>query len=80
MGAAPAKHVDIEFVGFGEEEIGFVGDEGEALEKADAEGAVGDDLGEGQGGGFDVEAAFDDFEVGGNRAEVFVGGLVGEVA
>lgn len=45
MGATPAEHVDVEFVGFGEEEVGFVGDEGEAFEKADAEGAVGDDLG-----------------------------------
>lgn len=41
---------------------------------------MGDNLCKGQGGGFDVEAALDDFEIGGDGAEVFVGGLVGEVA
>jgi hypothetical protein len=45
--AAPAEDVDVETVRLGEEEVGFVGDEGEALEESDAEGAVGDDLGEG---------------------------------
>lgn len=38
---------------------------------------MGDDLGEGQGGGLDVVAALDDLEVGRDGAEVFVGGFVG---
>lgn len=41
---------------------------------------MGDDLCEREGGGFYVVAAFDDFEIGGNGAEVFVCLLVGEVA
>lgn len=41
---------------------------------------MGDDLGEWEGGGFDVVAALDDFQVGGDGAEVFVGGFVCEVA
>lgn len=80
MGAAPAEDVDVELVGLGEEEVGLVGDEGEALEEADAQGAVGDDLREGQGGGLDVEAALDDLEVGRDGAEVLVGRLVGQVS
>lgn len=80
MGAAPAEDVDVEAVRLGEEQVGLVGDEGEALEEANAQGAVGDDLGEGEAGGLDVEAALDDLEVGRDGAEVLVGGLVGQVA
>ena len=80
MGAAPAEHVDVELVGLGQQQVRLVGDEGEALEEADAQGAVGDDLGQRQGGGLDVEATLDDLEVGGDAAEVLVGVLVGQVA
>lgn len=80
MGTAPAEDVDIETVSLSEQQVGLVGDEGESLEEADAQGAVRDDLGKREGGGLDVVAALDDFEVGGDGAEVFVGGLVGEVA
>lgn len=80
MGAAPTEDVDVEAVRLGEEQVGLVGDEGEAFEEADAQGAVGDDLGEGEAGGLDVEAALDDLEVGRDGAEVLVGGLVGQVA
>lgn len=80
VGSAPAEDVDVEAVRLGEQEVGLVRDEGETLEEADAEGAVGDDLCEGEGGGLDVVAALDDLEVGGDGAEVFVGLLVGEVA
>jgi hypothetical protein len=41
---------------------------------------VGDDLGEGQGGGLDVEAALDDLEVGRDGSEVLVRRLVRQVA
>jgi hypothetical protein len=47
VGTAPAEHVDVELVGLGEEQIGFIGDEGKALEEADADGAVRDDLRQG---------------------------------
>lgn len=80
MGAAPAEDVDVEAVRLGEEQVGLGGDEREALEEADADGAVGDDLGQRQRGGLDVVAALDDLEVGRDGAQVVVGGLVGEVA
>lgn len=64
VGAAPAEDVDVELVGLGEEEVGLRGDEGEAFDEADAQGAVRDDLRQGQGRGLDVEAALDDLEVG----------------
>lgn len=41
---------------------------------------MGDDLGQGQGGGLDVEAALDDLEVRRDGAEVLVRRLVGQVA
>ena len=78
--AAPAEHVDVELVGLGQQQVGLAGDEGEALEEADAQAAVSDDLRQGQGGGLDVEAALDDLEVRRDGAEVLVGRLVGEVA
>lgn len=80
MGAAPAQDVDIEPVGLGEQQVGLVGDEGEALEEADADAAVGDDLRQGEGRGLDIGAALDDLEVRRQGAEVLVGVLVGEVA
>lgn len=48
--------------------------------EADAERAVGDDLREGEVGGFDVEVALDDLEVGRDGAQEVVGGFVGQVA
>lgn len=80
VGAAPAEDVDVELVGLGQQQVGLAGDEGEALEEADAQAAVGDDLGQGQGGGLDVEAALDDLEVRRDGAEVLVRRLVGQVA
>lgn len=80
VGAAPAEDVDVELVGLGEQQVGLARDKGEALEEADAQAAVGDDLGQGQGGGFDVEAALDDLEVWRDGAEVLVRRLVGQVA
>jgi hypothetical protein len=43
--AAPAEHVDVELVGLGEEQVRLVADEREALEEADADAAVRDNLG-----------------------------------
>ncbi len=80
VGAAPAEDVDVEAVGLGKQQVGLVANEGEALEEADADGAVGDDLGQRKGGGLDVKAALDDLEVGGDGAQVLVGLLVSEVA
>lgn len=80
VGAAPAEDVDVELVGLGQQQVGLAGDEGEALEEADAQAAVGDDLRQGQGGGLDVEAALDDLEVRRDGAEVLVRRLVGQVA
>lgn len=36
MGATPTENVDIELIGLGEEQIGFVGDKSEPLEEANA--------------------------------------------
>lgn len=80
VGAAPAEHVDVELVGLGQQQVGLAGDEGEALEEADAQAAMGDDLRQGQGGGLDVKAALDDLEVRRDGAEVLVRRLVGQVA
>ena len=80
VGAAPAEDVDVEAVSLGEEQVRFRGDEGEALEEADADAAVDDDLGDGQGGGLDVVAALDNLEVRRDGAQVLVRVLVGEVA
>lgn len=77
MGAAPAEHVDVELVGLGQQQVRLVADQGEALEEADADTAVCDDLGQGQRGGLDVVPALDDLEVGRYRAEVLVCALVG---
>lgn len=41
---------------------------------------MGDDLGQREGRGLDIEAALDDLEIGGDGAKVLVGVLVGEVA
>ncbi len=76
VGAAPAEHVDVEAVGLGEQQVGLARDEGEALEEADAQGAVGDDLAQRQRRGLDVEAALDDLEVGRHGAQVLVRLLV----
>lgn len=78
--AAPAEDVDVELVGLGEQQVGLVGDEGEALEEADADAAVGDDLGQRQGRGLDVVPALDDLQVGRHGSQVLVRVLVGEVS
>jgi hypothetical protein len=80
MRAAPAEHIDIESIRLGEQQIGLSGDEGESFEEADADASVLDDAGDGEGGGFYVVAAADDFEVWADGAEVFVGVFVGQVA
>jgi hypothetical protein len=81
VGAAPAQHVDVELVGLGHHEVHLLGgDEGEALEEADAQRAVGDDLGQRQRGGVGVEAALYDLEVRRDGAQVLVRRLVGQVA
>lgn len=80
MGATPAENVDVKAVGLGEEDIGLGGDEGEALEEANAQGSVGDDLADGQRGGLDVIAAANDFEIRGDGAKVVVRRAVGQVA
>lgn len=60
------ENIDIEMVCFSEEQVRFVGDKGEVFEEVDLDIVVGDDLGKGQGGGFDVVLVFDDFEVWGD--------------
>ena len=80
MRAAPAQHVDVETVGLGQQQVRLVANEGEALQEANADGAVRDNLGQRQGGGLDIEAALDDLDIGRDRAEVLVGLLVGEVS
>lgn len=80
VGAAPAQHVDVEFVRLGEQQVGLVADEREALEEADADAAVGDHLRQRQRGGFDIQAALDDLEVRRNAAQVLVRRPVRQVA
>lgn len=80
MGAAPAQDVDVQLVGLGQEQVGLAGDEGEALEEADAQPAVGDDLREREGGRLHVEPALDDLEVGRDGPQVLVRRPVSQVA
>ena len=80
VGAAVAEDVDVELVGLGEQQVGLGGDEGEALDEADAQGAVGDDLGQRQRRGLDVEAALDDLQVRRDRPQVLVRVPVRQVA
>ena len=56
------------------------GYDGMAMREADAETAVCDYLRQCEVGGFGIEIAFHDLEVGGNGAEVIVGFFVGKVA
>lgn len=80
MGATEAQHVDVELVRLGHHDVHLEGrDHGEALEEADAQRAVGDDLRERQRRGVGVEAALDDLEVGRDRAQVLVRRLVRQV-
>lgn len=44
MRAAAAEHVDVESVGLGQQQVWFTGDEREALEEADTDVAVRDNL------------------------------------
>lgn len=80
MGTAPAQHVNVELVGLGEQQVGLVADEREALEEADADAAVGDHLRQRQRGGLDVQAALDDLEVRRDAAQVLVRRPVRQVA
>jgi hypothetical protein len=63
VGAAPAQDVDVQPVRLGKQQVGLVGNKSEALEEADADAAVGDDLRQGKRRGFDIGAALDDLEV-----------------
>lgn len=80
MGAAPEQHVDVHLAGGDEQAVRVArGDDGVAMGEADAQRAVGDDLGEGEVGGLDVEVALDDLQVGGGAAQEVVRVLVGEI-
>ena len=72
MGAGVAEDVDVELVGLGEQEVGLGGDEGEALDEADAQGPVGDDLGQRQRRRLHVEPPLDDLQVRRDRPQVLV--------
>jgi hypothetical protein len=78
--AAAAEDVDVETVGFGEEQVGLVRDECEAFEEADADTAVRHNLCEREGSRLDIVTAFDNLEVWCDGAKVLVGLLVCEVA
>lgn len=80
MGAAPAEDVDVELVGLGQEQVGLGGHEREALDEADAQGAVRDHLRQGQRRRLHVEPALDDLEVRRDRPQVLVRVLVRQVA
>jgi len=80
VSATPAQNIHIQLVRLSQEQIGLVGDESEALEESNPEAAVGDDLGQGEGGGLDVIAALDDLEVRRDRSQVLVRVLVGQVS
>jgi len=88
MGAAPQQHIDVHLARGNQQGIRISRrDDGVAVCEADAEGAVGDDFGEGEVGGqvwreqgFGVEVAADELEVGGEGAQEVVGCGRGEVA
>lgn len=79
MSAAPAQDVDVQPIGFGQQQIGLGGNKGEALEEANAYAAVGDDLRERQRRGLDIGAALDDLEVRRHGPQVLVCVFVCEV-
>ena len=78
--AAPAQHVDVQLVGLREQQVRLVRHQREALQEADADVAVRDNLCERQGGGLDVEPPLDDLQVRRYCSQVFVCVLVCEVA
>ncbi|KAK7978330.1 hypothetical protein PG988_005820 [Apiospora saccharicola] len=80
VGAAPAEDVDVKLVGLGQQQVGLRRHEREALDEAHAQRAVRHHLRERQGGGLDVEPAFDDLQVRGDGPQVLVRVLVGQVA
>jgi hypothetical protein len=81
VGAAPQQHIDVHLAGGDEQRVGVARrDDGVAVGKADAQGAMGDDAREGEVGGLGVEVALDDLQVGGDGAQELVRVAVGEVA
>lgn len=64
MCAGPEEHVDVHVARSHEEAVCVPGgDDAVAMGEPDTEGAVGDDAGQGEVGGFGVEVALDDLEV-----------------
>lgn len=88
MRAAPEQHIDVHLARRDQQTIRIPGrDDGVAMREADAEGAVGDDLGEREVGGqvrgqqgLGVEVAAHELQVGGEGAQEVVGRGGGEVA
>jgi hypothetical protein len=75
--AAPAQHVDVQLVGLGHHEVHLGGGDGrEALEEADAQRAVRDDLRERQRRGVGIVPALDDLQVRRDGSKVIVRRLV----
>lgn len=81
MGATPEQDVDVHLARGDQQGVGVARrDDGVAMGEADAEAAVGDDLGERQVGRVDVEIALHQLQVGGHLAEKLERMAVGQVA
>lgn len=81
VGATPAQHVDVKLVSLGHHEVHLGGGDGrEALEEADAQRAVRDDLRERQRRSISIVPALDDLQVWRDGPQVVVRRLVSEIA
>jgi hypothetical protein len=83
MSPTPKQHIHVHLPRGDQQRIAIAGRYYRvAMREAYPQTAVGDDLREGERGGgrVAVEVAFDEVQVGGEGAEVVVGGAVGEVA
>ena len=72
MGAGVAEDVDVELVGLREQEVGLSGNEGEALDEANAQRPMRDHLRQRQRRRLHVEPALDDLQVRRDRSQVLV--------
>lgn len=80
VSTTPAQNIHIQFIRLGQKKVWFVRDECETLQETNAKAAVGDDLGQWEGGGLDVIAALHNLEIGGDGSQVLVRVLIGQVS
>jgi hypothetical protein len=80
VSTAPAQNIHIQFVRLGQKKVWLIGDKCESLQKTNAKASVGNNLGQWEGSGLDVIAAFHNLEIGGDGSQVLVRVLIGQVS